>query len=364
MILFTGKHVVLRYVLLGITCLMILLVGKICFSVDPSLPLLEKEMQNDPCTVYHKLCKYWDVTELKNEADVLYRQYLRHSAKSRCEGSLISDSLVRVLIHRCDSLGETAISARYRKLMGESLMQRQVYPEAIIYYEQAYSMLQAELAKIKQKEEKEFMFYWGGLIILSFCLVGCLWSHFLHRTQFSRVQKQKTLWQRKYESRQSDMEASLNTIMELTQQLEKKTQECNKLKDNQSDEQEAKKNRVSASLVLLRHSEYTVKFYKAAVDARVKLNKEDWECLIELIRNEFPFLLDKLYQTPKVTDTERRICLLMLLGLGTLEISNLLGLKTSSISSAKKSLFEKLTGTQGSAKELSQEIMNIIYYSL
>ena len=107
MILFTGKHVVLRYVLLGITCLMILLVGKICFSVDPSLPLLEKEMQNDPCTVYHKLCKYWDVTELKNEADVLYRQYLRHSAKSRCEGSLISDSLAETIATMYQNSDET-----------------------------------------------------------------------------------------------------------------------------------------------------------------------------------------------------------------------------------------------------------------
>lgn len=50
----------------------------------------------------------------------------------------------------------------------------------------------------------------------------------------------------------------------------------------------------------------------------------------------------------------------MLLDVGTLEMASIVRLGTSSISNAKKSLYEKLTGLKGSAKDLSQEIINVI----
>jgi DNA-binding NarL/FixJ family response regulator len=70
-----------------------------------------------------------------------------------------------------------------------------------------------------------------------------------------------------------------------------------------------------------------------------------------------------LIQNAKVTQTERRVCLLVLLGWGTLEISNVLGLKQSSVSSAKKELYRKITGADGSARVLKDEIVKRIYAS-
>lgn len=93
--------------------------------------------------------------------------------------------------------------------------------------------------------------------------------------------------------------------------------------------------------------------------------KDDWAKYSELISNEFPLLMEKLSLISNLTSTERKVCLLMLLdNIGTLEMSTILKLKSSSISSAKKDLYEKLTGLKGSAKNLSQEIINIIAFPL
>lgn len=68
--------------------------------------------------------------------------------------------------------------------------------------------------------------------------------------------------------------------------------------------------------------------------------------------------------TPAINDTERKVVLLVLLDMGTLEMSSVTGLKTSTISSAKRTAYEKLSGMAGSAKDLSKEIINIIAISL
>lgn len=189
---------------------------------------------------------------------------------------------------------------------------------------------------------KERILYWLALVVCMVLVVG-FW-HLLVRkkAELARCYRMQAFVQRKYESVRHRYE---NPEM-------------------QDKNLQIRQEQMLASLTSIRHSACAERFGKAATDGRVRLSKEDWTVLSELVAKEFPILMCRLEQIPHLTSTERKVALLMLLDMGTLEMSTVIGLQKSGISNAKKSLYEKLTGQKGGAKDLSKEIFNILRLSL
>ena len=122
-------------------------------------------------------------------------------------------------------------------------------------------------------------------------------------------------------------------------------------------------NDFAVAIALVCSSAVYEKLIKVSRDCKMSMMQEDWVEFEKEFTNNIPSLMSILIQNAKVTQTERRVCLLVLLGWGTLEISNVLGLKQSSVSSAKKELYRKITGADGSARLLKDEIVKRIYAS-
>ena len=364
-----------RYVLLGGGVLCLILLLRVLFNADRiSFRTLEERLSDAPCEVLRELGNHGGVSESLNEADSLYANYLYNAARLQCEGSVeVGDSVVLSWATRCDSLKLSLLYSRYLKLAGDMYRQKGKLQHAMQCYDSVYARQSEAIAGLQRSLERERVVYGSLMILLVSCLLGCCKVYVQNRNTILRERKKWAFFQHKYNCSKVKEEVGQEIVRMLTEQLETITgnaahsENSGQLPEGANvvqSELESKKKRVNASLALIRHSEYTARFYEASRDGRISLNRKDWEYFEELVGNEFPFLLDTLYQTPKITVTERRIVLLTLLGIGTLEMSNLLNLKMSSISTAKKTLYCKLTGKNGSAKDLFGEIINIICYSL
>lgn len=220
----------------------------------------------------------------------------------------------------------------------------------------------------------------GSLVLLLLITVGVLVfnisksSRYKQRTEDKNHRLQAFL-RRKYEISRQYVDDNEKMISKLTQQLNNASK---MMRQKELDYMELQKQslelknegsklanvRISTSLALIRQSECAMRFCKAATDKRISLSKADWHKLSELVLQEFPLLMQKIDMNPAINDTERKVVLLALLDMGTLELSSVTGLKTSTISSAKRTAYEKLSGMAGSTKDLSKEIINIIATSL
>lgn len=249
--------------------------------------------------------------------------------------------------------------------------------------------LQSMVADYKQKivalrktnrEMQKQLSISNSLILLLLIIVTILSFNFSksfsHRKrEEDKNSKLKAFLRRKYEISRQYIDDNEKTIAELTRQLNDvskmvKQKELDYIKlQKQSLELKNEENklanvRISTSLALIRQSECAMRFSKAITDGRVSLSKLDWQKLSEIVLQEFPLLMQKIDMNPAINDTEKKVVLLVLLDMGTLEMSTIIGLKNSTISSAKKTAYEKLSGMEGSAKDLSREIINIIAITL
>lgn len=220
----------------------------------------------------------------------------------------------------------------------------------------------------------------GSLVLLLLIIVCVLGFNFGKSSRYKQRMEDKNsrlqaFLRRKYEISKQYIDDNEKIISELTQQLndtsimmrqkELDYMELQKQSLELKNEESKLTNvRISTSLALIRQSECAMRFCGATTDRRILLTKVDWRKLSELVLQEFPLLMKKIDMTPAINDTERKVVLLVLLDMGTLEMSSVTGLKTSTISSAKKTAYEKLSGMAGSARDLSKEIINIIAISL
>lgn len=122
-----------------------------------------------------------------------------------------------------------------------------------------------------------------------------------------------------------------------------------------------KKQQITLSLISLTASEIAERLGNSVTDRRIRISEKDWIALTELFSQQLPQLITLLQTNGAVTVNERRICMLTLLDMGTLETGAILNLQSSSVSSAKKSLLQKLTGdAAASAKDLKTKIISIL----
>lgn len=365
-----------RYMLLGITLFLIILMIKGGAEDYSYLNTLEARLPNDPVRVYEELCVYQDKYKFKSNNEQSYFWLLLYKSKKGNNLQLPPDSTLINLANRCGERGDMLLYIDCIRLLGDISLERNEIESALGYYNDALLSERALYLTVEKKRSIEHLFGLFAIIISSAFFVCYLVISRKYQTELERKRRMQLFVQKKYESSKQYIDDNLKVIDLLTERLnstsnllKQQDAELMQLQRNnleiKNKEQEIKRNRISTSLSLIEKSEQAAKFYKASSNSKVVITKDDWAKYSELISNEFPLLMEKLNLISNLTSTERKVCLLMLLDdIGTLEMSTILKLKSSSISSAKKDLYEKLTGLKGSAKNLSQEIINIITFPL
>lgn len=332
----------------------------------------ESRLSSEPAAVYKELCAYPKAHELSDGYEEAYYHLLLYRAIAENDWTLLPpDSVIVQRGIACKQRAELSLYAGYLNLLGDIHWKRGKGEAAISFYQQSIAAGRASCRSMEKAQNRKRVFYL--LAVTAVGIFAAIFGGLSYRKnmELARKARARLFLQKKYENSRQYVESNLKTIASLTEQLESLSHETamkeihylQMQRENlgiRNKEQEIKKSRISTSLLLIRKSDCAGKFYKAAVDGRILLTKKNWDELAQLATHEFPVLMNRLEQISHITPTERKVCLLMLLDVGTLEMASIVRLGTSSVSNAKKSLYEKLTGLKGSAKDLSQEIINII----
>ena len=99
-------------------------------------------------------------------------------------------------------------------------------------------------------------------------------------------------------------------------------------------------------------------FHKAEA-GQVKISNEDWTILASTINTYYPSFSVHLNELcPSLNERETKVCLMIKANLTIKGMSNILKCDASAISKTRKRLFCKITGTEGSGKELDKIILD------
>ena len=117
---------------------------------------------------------------------------------------------------------------------------------------------------------------------------------------------------------------------------------------------EAEMRQQELALHTFRQSDIYIRFHQAADFC--ELSEADWQVLQHTIDETFNHFTARLYALSPLNERELRICLLVKAEIQPTGIAQLTGRVKSTITSARKNLFEKLCGKKGSAEDFDRFI--------
>ena len=110
----------------------------------------------------------------------------------------------------------------------------------------------------------------------------------------------------------------------------------------------------------LRNAPITKRFRQMGATPSQHPTKDDWHELRMMVNAEIPQFYSTLNSRHTLRPDEYDLCLLVRLGLKTLEMSNLMGCSQQNISAMRRRMMLKVTGHKGSPKEFDEYVKSII----
>ncbi|MDY3068350.1 MAG: hypothetical protein SOR57_01550 [Parabacteroides sp.] len=233
-----------------------------------------------------------------------------------------------------------------------------------------YQHINKEKYKLKRISEKRlFLIYiFGGLTIISIAFVIII-------AQRLRYKKQKAITQERLLRmiQAEELKKSLQYIEEKENELYKMEQQMNEqdcyyrqLLDLQRKELEISKqqalifssNRQQQKVGLINSSIYK-RFLQAGSEQR-NVSENDWHELQQALDLAYPQFSERLFLLyPKMSEKERRICCLIKLSVPNNQMAVILCCTPSTITQARKRLYKKITGEDGSGEKLDRIITDL-----
>ena len=110
---------------------------------------------------------------------------------------------------------------------------------------------------------------------------------------------------------------------------------------------------------VFQQSKIYIHFHRAAQE-ECRLSPEDWQELQATVDTTYPHFTTRLHELcPQLTPQEMQICLLIKISMANKHIARLMACQPSTISHARKRLFKKLTGMEGTAEKFDQFIADL-----
>lgn len=105
-------------------------------------------------------------------------------------------------------------------------------------------------------------------------------------------------------------------------------------------------------------SDFYISLRKRISDGE-RLRKEDWEAIETTLNGIYPRFTSTLLSLHNMSQVEYRVCLLLKLNASPSEIAGMLCKDTSSISSTRSRLYQKVFGKKGSSKQWDEFILSL-----
>lgn len=101
-------------------------------------------------------------------------------------------------------------------------------------------------------------------------------------------------------------------------------------------------------------------FFHQAEQEELKVQEEDWDALRTAIDIAYPQFTDRLYELcPKLSQRELYICYLIKLSLNCMSMTRILICTPSAITQARKRLYKKMSGRDGTGEDLDKLIVDL-----
>lgn len=290
--------------------------------------------------------------------------YHRHSASKELM------LLYRELGHEAEA---KEYEARYRLL--DDSVRSTVSPDTIakthLLLSYQTSEMENHLLELKNRTYRMWMH-----LLLAILLVGIMLVIVI--LQWQRNKKRRAIEQERYlrllqEHRYEESMASIQKNEAKLKELEAKLSEAANREDHLSHQLllsqkelleatnrknlAAMTNRECQEQAFLQSDVY-IRFHRAAHE-ECRLSSEDWQELQEGIDATYPYFTARLHELcPQLTPQELQICFLLKISMPNKHIARLMACQPSTISHARKRLYKKLTGMEGTAEKFDHFIDN------
>ena len=147
------------------------------------------------------------------------------------------------------------------------------------------------------------------------------------------------------------------TLEEKNQQLIQLNDEIQQLNDKMAEKAE------SDSLNEINQKLFNTEIYKEILDilkqTKKEFSAEQWNRLEQMYSMEHPKYYAIVNSADKLSITDRRMCLLVRLGLKPKDICSIMGMDKSNVSNARSRIYKKLYGEEGTGKDLDSRLLGI-----
>lgn len=312
--------------------------------------------------IYNIAARFYDVTNQTDSAIWYYNELLGF-------GSVYAkQTAYRRLLELALKQNDTQQAAGYLNgcLLYTDSIQKLTQTEIIHRMHSLYNYQLREKENIQLKTENRNKTFLIGMISGSLLLIII---SFIAYRQYSRRKtlelKQQLEKLRTIEKENQEKIESLEKYRSQKEELEKRLADINHPEDN------AQKEQLGQKIELLNHilqqqaiekeqekdaqdclfrSEIYKKLQNRANSARGEayIIPEEWDSLKELINPAYPTFFERLYSLHTPNENELHVCILLKLQFRQADIARLLQLKPESISSIRRRLYQKVTGSKGS----------------
>lgn len=184
------------------------------------------------------------------------------------------------------------------------------------------------------------------LCLVLMLILGCIAVAYLR----------KTLHRKQKELKRNEMEQKA-TLEEKDLQLIKLNNEIKQLNDQMEDMEEAE------SLQDINERLSKTNIYDEIIHisnlTNKKISAEQWKALEQMFAKEHPRYYAFVNSIEKLSITDRRICLLIRLGLKPKNIAAIMGMDKSNISNTRSRIHKKIFGEEGKGKDLDSRLLEL-----
>ena len=318
--------------------------------------------QPNRSAIYNIAARFYDVTNQTDSAIWYYNELLDfgsvYAKQTACR------RLLELTLKQNDTQQATGYLNDY--LLYTDSIQKLTQTETIHRMHSLYNYQLREKENIQLKNENRNKTFLIGMISGSLLLIII---SFIAYRQYSRRKtlelKQQLEKLRTIEKENQEKIESLGKYRSQKEELEKRLADINHPEDN------AQKKQLGQKIELLNHilqqqaiekeqekdaqdclfcSEIYKKLQNRVNSARGEayIIPEEWDSLKELINPAYPTFFERLYSLHTPNENELHVCILLKLQFRQADIARLLQLKPESISSIRRRLYQKVTGSKGS----------------
>ena len=220
--------------------------------------------------------------------------------------------------------------------------------------------------KLKNAEQRTLILVYllAGLLITGAGTAYLFYLRNLRRKQNERLKELERQREEQLRRSKEYIEHNNALIQELEKQLASTSDENLQMKQLLQIQQEQLRQRNIQAEAEMREQELAVQSFHQS-DIYIKfhqaedfsgLSEADWLVLQQAIDRTFNSFTNRLYALSTLDERELRICLLVKAEIQPAGIARLMGRAKSTITSARKNLFEKLCGKKGSAEDFDRFI--------